>query len=177
VKVLVTGGTGATGRRVVARLLARGDAVRVLARRPERAQALGPVEVHRGDVRDPASLVGVGRDVDAVIACVGTRSYVGRNGGPAVDAIGTRNLVAALAEDARARPASGPQLVLMSAFGLDRRSIFLDLFSLAFNRYFRWKAEAEAAVRGSGLAYTIVRPVELHDGPPRRGPLLNQAAR
>ncbi len=54
-KTLVTGGTGFIGGAVVAELLAAGREVRVLARAPGSLAGL-PVEVARGDLRDPASL-------------------------------------------------------------------------------------------------------------------------
>ena len=55
-KTLVTGGTGFIGGAVVAELLAAGREVRVLARSPGSLAGL-PVEVARGDLRDPASLI------------------------------------------------------------------------------------------------------------------------
>jgi dihydroflavonol-4-reductase len=55
-KTLVTGGTGFIGGAVVAELLAAGRDVRVLARAPGSLAGL-PVEVARGDLRDPASLI------------------------------------------------------------------------------------------------------------------------
>lgn len=155
-RVLVAGGTGAVGSRVVRRLVDRGDSVRVLSRRAASARALlGDVDVHEGDVRHPGTLVGVARDVDVVVSALGTRTFFGANGGAAVDAVGTTNLAAEVATEPGVR-----QLVLLSAFGVDRRSPFLTAFSLVFNRYFRWKAQAERAVRDCGVPYTIVRPVE-----------------
>jgi uncharacterized protein YbjT (DUF2867 family) len=169
-RILVAGASGQTGRRCVALLRQRGIQVRVLSRSAERATAtLGDVEVHVGDVRDAASLAGVAAGVDAAICTIGTRSYFGGNGGRAVDAIGTRNLVEACVRDQL------PHLVFMSAFGIDRRSWALSAFSSVFNRYFHWKREAEAALRESGVPYTIVRPVELGNRPPRSAPLLNQS--
>jgi len=170
--VLVLGATGETGRRVVARLLAQGRSVRVLAREPTRARAtLGPeVAVHEGDVRVPSSLQGMGRDVAGCISTIGTRTYFGANGGAAVDTEGTKHLVEALVTE-------GPShLVMLSAFGLDRRSPFLSIFSAVLGDYFRHKAAAEAAVRTSELRWTLVRPVELRNRPPRGGPQLTQHA-
>jgi len=169
--VLILGATGETGRLVVPRV-GRAHEVRVLSRSADRArERLGSeVEVIEGDVRDRESLAGVADGVDAVISAVGTRTYFGANGGAMVDAAGARNVAA---EAARAGVG---QLVLLSAFGLDRRSVFLSAFSLALNRYFHWKAEAERAVRESGVPYTIVRPVELRNRAPRAPTRLNQTA-
>jgi uncharacterized protein YbjT (DUF2867 family) len=168
--VLVAGATGQTGRRVVARLLARGVPVRVLSRSAERARQMfgASVEVVEGDIRVPQSLGALGRDLRAAIVTVGTRTYYGANGGWAVDGEGVGHLVGALAREGT------PHVVLQSAFGLDRQSFWLRCFSIVLGDYFRHKAAAEAAVRASGLPYTIVRPVELRNRAARSGPLLNQ---
>lgn len=56
-KTLVTGGSGFVGRAVVAALLAQGNEVRVLARRPQHPALQGlAVEVVKGDLTDPESL-------------------------------------------------------------------------------------------------------------------------
>ena len=170
-RILVAGATGETGRRVVARLGERGHTVRVLCRNLEKARALfgERVSYHVGDVRDAASLLGAADEIDVAIAALGSRSYFGQNGGAAVDELGTRQLVAELG-----RAGSVEQLVFLSAFGLDRRSPFLWAFSTIFNRYFHWKEQAERAVRASGVPYTIVRPVEFRNSPPRGMAWLNQ---
>lgn len=170
-RVLVAGATGESGRLVVERLLRRGDRVRVLCRNATKARTLfgERVELHLGDVRDLASLAGAATDVELALCTIGTRSYFGKNGGAAVDELGTRNLVSELV-----RAGGVSQLVFLSAFGLDRRSLFLSAFSAVLNRYFEWKARAEASVRQSGIPYTIVRPVELRNRPPRAAAWLNQ---
>jgi uncharacterized protein YbjT (DUF2867 family) len=58
--IVVAGGSGTLGTRLVLRLAGQGLAVRVLTRDPARAHHLaGPgMEVARGDVRDPASIAG-----------------------------------------------------------------------------------------------------------------------
>jgi uncharacterized protein YbjT (DUF2867 family) len=56
--IVVAGGTGTLGTRLVPRLAEQGLGVRVLTRDPARAQHLAghAVEVARGDIRDPGSL-------------------------------------------------------------------------------------------------------------------------
>lgn len=66
--VLVTGGTGFVGSRVVRKLTARGEAVRCLARQsssPRNLEGL-PVEVVRGDLQDAESLLAAVRGCETV---------------------------------------------------------------------------------------------------------------
>ncbi|MEI6414221.1 MAG: NAD-dependent epimerase/dehydratase family protein [Pseudomonadota bacterium] len=60
-RVLVTGGTGFIGRRLVDTLVGQGVPVRILTRQPERARILwsDQVEIHSGDLTAPESLAGV----------------------------------------------------------------------------------------------------------------------
>jgi uncharacterized protein YbjT (DUF2867 family) len=57
-KVLVTGGTGFIGPKIVHALREQGRDVRVLVRRPERAAQVAGLgaELVTGDITDPASL-------------------------------------------------------------------------------------------------------------------------
>ncbi len=170
-RVVVIGATGRIGRIAVRQLLARGLEVRALTRDAERARQLlgAEVEVHPGDVRRPASLAGLGKGMDAAVLALGTRSYYGKNGNAAVDGQGVAHALHALHAD------QVPHVVHLSAWGLERRSLFLGLFSLLLNHYFYWKERAERAVRASGIPYTIVRPVEFARRPAQGYPLLNQS--
>ncbi|MFI0980142.1 NAD(P)H-binding protein [Streptomyces sp. NPDC021093] len=62
--ILVTGATGVIGRQVVAQLLAAGESVRALTRRPAEAALPAGAEVVGGDLDDPSSLVPALRGVD-----------------------------------------------------------------------------------------------------------------
>lgn len=67
-RVLVTGATGYIGGRLIPRLLERGHTVRVLVRDPRRVAGrpwAGDVEIVKGDLLDPASILRAVRDVDA----------------------------------------------------------------------------------------------------------------
>jgi uncharacterized protein YbjT (DUF2867 family) len=65
-RALVTGATGFVGGRLAERLIADGATVRCLVRDRRRAEQLASLgaELHEGDVLDPPTLAGAGRDVD-----------------------------------------------------------------------------------------------------------------
>src|SRR3954452_16027246 len=64
--ILVLGGTGLMGREVLGALRRRGVVPRVLVRDPARLVASEGVEVHVGDLRDPASLRRAMHGIDVV---------------------------------------------------------------------------------------------------------------
>jgi uncharacterized protein YbjT (DUF2867 family) len=145
-KVLVTGGTGFVGPKVVHALRARGHDVRALVRNPRRASALEAwgCELVEGDMTTPQSLRTAAEGCDAVVHLVAIIT-----GKPAdferVMTRGTRDLVQA-AQDARTG-----RFVLMSALGLSEGT--KDLVP-----YYRAKWDMEQAVLDSGLEHVIFRP-------------------
>jgi uncharacterized protein YbjT (DUF2867 family) len=146
VKVLVTGGTGYIGPKVVHALRAKGHDVRALVRRPDRATQLAAwgAELVTGDVTDPASLRaaidGCTHVVHLVAILKGSPSEFNR-----VMTQGTAHLIAA-AKDARVE-----RFVLMSAIGTSETTKDTIPYFAA-----KWAMEQET-VR-SGLEYTIFRP-------------------
>ncbi|WP_158550793.1 NAD(P)-dependent oxidoreductase [Geodermatophilus sp. TF02-6] len=71
-KVAVLGGTGRTGRAVVAELLRRGHEVSVLARDPAKlGEPAGSVRVVTGSSRDPEALADLVAGADAVVSALG----------------------------------------------------------------------------------------------------------
>jgi uncharacterized protein YbjT (DUF2867 family) len=146
VKVLVTGGTGFVGPKVVHALRAQGHDVRALVRRPDRATQLAAwgAELVAGDVTDPASLRaaidGCTHVVHLVAILKGSPSEFDR-----VMTQGTAHLIAA-AKDARVE-----RFVLMSAIGTSETTKDTIPYFAA-----KWAMEQET-VR-SGLEYTIFRP-------------------
>ncbi|HEY7003127.1 MAG TPA: NAD(P)H-binding protein, partial [Gaiellaceae bacterium] len=115
--ILVTGGTGFVGRKIVHELRAEEREVRCLVRRPERAGTLRAwgCELAEGDVTDPASLR---RAVDGCETVVHLVAIIA--GKPEqferVMEQGTRDLVAA------AEGAGVSRFVLMSALGATEES-------------------------------------------------------
>lgn len=140
--IVVAGGTGTLGTRLVPRLAEAGQAVRVLTRDPARARhfaGLG-VEVARGDVRDPGSVAKALDGAGTVISAV--HGFAGPGVSPAtVDRDGNSHLIAAAAR-------AGAAFVLVSVVGAaPGHPIGL----------FQAKHAAEETLRASGVPWTIVR--------------------
>jgi uncharacterized protein YbjT (DUF2867 family) len=146
VKVLVTGGTGFVGPKVVHALRAQGREVRALVRHPERATQLEGwgAELVAGDVTDPTSLRaavdGCTHVVHLVAILKGSPSDFHR-----VMTQGTADLIAA------AKDAQVERFVLMSALGTTEQA--KDVVP-----YFASKWAMEQETVRSGLEYTIFRP-------------------
>ncbi|WP_327403081.1 NAD-dependent epimerase/dehydratase family protein [Streptomyces sp. NBC_01288] len=111
-RVLVTGASGFIGGAVLPLLRSTGAHVRVLAH--HRSVTPGPyVEIVDGDLTDPTTLRGIGRDVDAVLHLA---SYIGKDEDrcAAVNVEGTRRLVE---EAGRAGVAAFVQLSTAAVYG------------------------------------------------------------
>jgi NADH dehydrogenase len=145
-KILVTGGTGYVGPKIVHALRAQGRDVRALVRSPARGAQLASwgAELLTGDVTDPASLAA------AVDGCTHVVHLVAIIRGRPQDfhrvmTQGTEHLVRA------AKDAGVERFVLMSALGTSETT--KDVVP-----YFAAKWAMEREVVGSGLEYTIFRP-------------------
>jgi NADH dehydrogenase len=145
-RVLVVGGSGFVGRYVVPQLSAAGHFVVVLTRRRARARhllLLPTVQVVEGDPHDDATLARQLRGMTAAINLAGVLHERGRDTFARVHVDLPRRLAAAC------RNAGVARLLHMSA---------LRASADAPSRYLRSKAEGEAAVAASDLAWTIFRP-------------------
>lgn len=150
--VLVVGGTGRTGRLVVQELRARGIPARLFVRDEAKARLiLGDGEYVQGDALT-ADLAPIMQGVRAVISALGSSEPDGlRN----VDLPATTRLAKA------AREAGVSQFVLCSTIGAVPTPNVPEYLLKAFAP----KGEAEAAVRASGLSFSIIRPGRLVDEP------------
>lgn len=97
--VLVVGGTGALGGKVVDALLARDKQVRALVRPASNAAHLeaAGVTIARGDMMDPASLLRAMDGVDAVVTTAAGYTRHSKGDSPDIDVVGNRNLADAAA--------------------------------------------------------------------------------
>ena len=102
--VLVVGGTGFLGSQVVTELLSRGKRVRALVRPTSDAKRLeqAGVELARGDMMDPASLLQAMDGADAVVSTAAGYTRHSKGDTDETDKAGNRNL-ADVASRARVR--------------------------------------------------------------------------
>jgi len=156
-EIFVSGGSGYVGQPVIEALLASGHRVRALVRPGGRQlTASGWLEPIFGDLADSDALARGVRGADAVVHLVGIireRPAAGVTFA-AIHTAGTRRLLQA------ASAAGVRRWVHMSALGVG---------SVSGSAYFETKAQAEAAVRLSGLDWTIFRPSVVF-GPGGPGP-------
>ena len=145
--ILVTGGTGFVGPKVVHALRAENQPLRALARRPEKHEQLRSwgCEVVQGDVTDRESVRRAVEGCEAVVHLVALPPFSNPKAIERVMTQGTRDLVAA-AKDAGVR-----RFVLMSALGTSEDT-------LGVAPYYRAKWEMEQAVKASGIEHVIFRP-------------------
>lgn len=146
-KIVVLGGTGFVGSHLVPRLAAQGLAVTVLSRNRERHRELSvlpTVRVLSADVYDPKVLAAHFKGADAVINLVGILNEPGNDGSgfrrAHVDL--TRFVIEAM------KAAGVTRLLQMSSLRAGEGESW----------YLRTRGEAEAAVKASGLDWTIFRP-------------------
>ena len=155
--ILVVGATGVVGGMITRGLLDQGKEVRILVRRDSPSSQLvqqglatsaeeliesGAHPVH-GDLRDRASLDAALEGVDTVISTANSAGRGGADNPQSVDLEGNRNLIEA------AREASVEQLVFVSLLGADPDHPV---------PFLRAKGQSEAALRASGIDYTILAP-------------------
>lgn len=144
-KVLVTGGAGVVGRALCRELLKRGVCVRVLSLPGDSlVQSLPPsVEVAYGNVADYESIRPAFDGVDCVFHLAAILLSNDADAFEKINAGGTRNVVSAC-QDAGVR-----------------RLLYVSSISVTYpvlTPYGASKLAGEAAVKDSGLEWTIVRP-------------------
>ncbi|WP_295544032.1 NAD(P)-dependent oxidoreductase [uncultured Thiohalocapsa sp.] len=168
VSVLVTGATGAVGRRLVTALLAEAARVSVLTRNPDKARALWPVDAVRvrpGDVTVPASLGPALAGVEVVFHLashqppVGAKDLYGQPAHWAVSAEGTRHLLTAAAATGVSRLIYLSSVMAVGAGPVGARAALDETVPCApETRYGQAKLAAERAV----LAFGTARPQRVH---------------
>ena len=136
-KVLVTGGTGVLGRRVVDLLEVEGVETLVLSRS-------GRAGTIRGDLLTGGGLEDAVRGTDTIIHCASSPFRKARR----VDVEGTRRLLGAAAR------AGVSHLVYISIVGIDRTSSY---------PYYGIKLQTEGVIESSPVPHTVLRATQFYD--------------
>lgn len=143
--ILVTGGTGFVGKRLIRHLVDTGHQVRTLLRPSPTSPSLPrgvPVEVAVSSLKDDRSLRSAMKDVDVIYHLVGTERSGSRADLSGVDVEGSRMIAEVAAR------AGVQRVFFMSHLGADRASAYPVLQA---------KAIAEHYLANSGVNYTIFR--------------------
>jgi uncharacterized protein YbjT (DUF2867 family) len=135
--VLVAGGTGFVGSRLVAALAESGRDVRVMTRHPERYE--GPAQPVHGDVAQPDSLT------DALAGCSAAYYLVHSLGDADFE---SRDASAADAFGRAAGAADLAQIVYLGGLGNDDDDL---------SRHLRSRREVEGLLGGGGVPVTVLR--------------------
>jgi putative NADH-flavin reductase len=159
-QIALFGATGRTGRLVQARLLARGDRVRALARDPAKLAAQPGLEAYGGDARDPLAVQQVVAGADAIVCCLGMHDIT-------VPATDFSDAVRTIVDAAKA--AGVRRIVAIASAGVlpDARGGLRNQHGLP-----AWLANVAAehtrnlrTLEGSGLDWTLMCPIDLVDAP------------
>lgn len=139
-RVLVTGGTGVLGTRVVQHLQSRAVTVRILSRRPPPRQMTSEWAV--ADLATGHGLNAALEDVDVIVHAATSPLR------PDEDLAGARHLLR------HARTAGVRHVLYVSIVGVDQPGPF---------RYYTVKRQIEQEIARSGVPYTIVRSTQFHE--------------
>lgn len=146
--ILVTGATGKQGGAAVEHLRQRGFSIRALTRHPDNEAARkltdAAVEVHAGDLEDPAS---VGRALEGVYGVFGVITPYDKSGVEG-EIVQGKNLVDA------AQRQGVEHFVYSSVGGADKNTGI---------PHFESKFQIEEHLRRSGVPFSILRPVAFYE--------------
>ena len=162
-KVLILGGTGATGRHLCEKAAAAGHTVTALVRDSAAAKLSFPgVTIRQGQATSEADVTAVAGN-EAVLSALGPRQ-----GSDPVCVDAAQAVIAAMKTHGVKR------LIWLSAGGVGDSAPQIIRASFVFGRIimplflrkpYANHARAEELIRPSGLDFTVVRPVQLVDGP------------
>jgi putative NADH-flavin reductase len=161
-KLLIFGSTGGTGRELVKQALEQGHSVTAYARNLTKLDEIqhASLQVVRGDVLDPAGVESAVAGKEAVLSTIGAGA-----GRTSLREEGTRNIVKAMEK------AGVERFICQSSLGVGDSRANLRIFTkyiivtIFLRHAFADHERQEAVVKQSSLAWTIVRPPHLRNGP------------
>lgn len=159
-KLAVFGGTGRTGRLVVALALQAGHKVRVLARDPDKLAPAFGLEFIKGDVLDGGRVMATMTGCDAAVVVLGVVKGVPTD----VCSRGTDFILQAAAKT------GARKVVAVTSLGVGNSKdevpwVFRIIASLFLKKIIEDKGRQEDLIQSSALDWTIIRPSGLTDAP------------
>ena len=160
-RLIVFGATGRTGRCVLRSAMEHGHEVTAFTRSPDKIEAGSGLRLARGDVTDVDAVAAAIAGHDAVIVALGSNGLRDRT----TLTSGTRAVMESMARHGVER------VVVLSAAGVGHSRSQIPLLSRVMFKTLLRNIHAdhtaqEAAVRATGLDWTIVRAAILTDDPP-----------
>jgi uncharacterized protein YbjT (DUF2867 family) len=140
--VLVTGGAGRLGSKVVKELTATGYRVRIMSRKPLPPNVLSTTEWAQADLETGQGIADAVVGIDMVVHAASSPFKHTRR----IDIDGTRLLLE------QARAAGVAHVIYISIVGIDR---------IPYS-YYRAKLAAEELVKNSGLPWSLLRATQFH---------------
>jgi putative NADH-flavin reductase len=164
-KILIIGGTGATGKQLIQQALSLGLKVTVLARHPEKLRIEhANLIIIKGNVLDYQSVSNAMQSQQAVLSALGHKRFFIPT---KTLSEGSKNIIRAMNENGVKR------LICITSLGINesrfKLGLYYTLFVIPFIIffYFRDKALQERLIEKSNLDWTIVQPGQLTNGKKR----------
>lgn len=161
-KLLIIGGTGKTGRKLIEQGLAQGHEITVVVRKPEKLKIDDPkLRIVKGDVLIPKSIESSFQGQDAVLCALGHKRFFIKT---SILSRGTENIISAMNKNHVKR------FICITSLGINDSRFKLGLYYTLFTIpvilffYFLDKSKQEKIIMSSGLDWTIVRPGQLTNG-------------
>jgi len=164
-KVLIIGGSGKTGRKLIRQGLEQGHTITALVRRMSSIKTVHPnLHLLEGNVLNPRQVDLAITGQEAVLCSLGHKRFFIKT---SILSKGTRNLISSMEKEGIKR------LICITSLGINdsryRLGLYYTLFTIPFILffYFRDKEKQEKLIRASRLDWTIVRPGQLTNGKKR----------
>jgi putative NADH-flavin reductase len=161
-KILIIGGTGGTGKKLIEQALEQGHSITALVRSPEKIKISHEnLNILKGNVLNFEDVDNAVAGQDAVLSSLGHKRFLIKTN---ILSEGTKNIIRAMEKHDVKR------FICITSLGINdsrfRMGLYYTLFVIPFILffYFRDKAKQENLIRESGLDWTIVRPGQLTNG-------------
>ncbi|NER15036.1 NAD(P)H-binding protein [Leptobacterium flavescens] len=163
--LLIIGGTGKTGRQLIAQALEEGHCITAMVRNPAKVKLENPnLKVLKGNVLNSENVEAAVEGQDAVLSALGHKKFFIKT---TILSEGTRNIITAMKKKKLSR------FICITSLGIRDSRFRLGLYYTLFVIpvilffYFRDKSKQEKLIMQSNLEWTILRPGQLTNGKKR----------